>query len=115
RFEEFVFHRPGEKCFGILYPNNQIMPRRGSFLTVFETGGVAFTKNYSGGVQVQEGDFLAVGARTEPVRDLPPSPAAGTHSPWRMILLAAAVGFSTLTFMPVSHRSLSAHQRLMVR
>ncbi|HEV3443350.1 MAG TPA: hypothetical protein VG099_01850, partial [Gemmataceae bacterium] len=115
RFEEFVLHRPGEKCFGILYPNNQIMPRRASFFTVFETGGVAFTKNYSGGVEVQEGDFLAVGARTEPVQDLPPATAAGTHSAWRMLLLAGAVGFLMLTFMPVSHGSLTADQRLMAR
>jgi hypothetical protein len=66
RFEEFVFARPGEKCFGLLYPHDQIMPRRGSFLTVFETGGVVFTKNYCGGVEVQEGDFLATGARPNP-------------------------------------------------
>jgi hypothetical protein len=115
RFEEFVLHRPGEKCFGILYPNNQIMPRRASFFTVFETGGVAFTKNYSGGVEVQEGDFLAVGARTELVQDLPPATAAGTHSAWRMLLLAGAVGCLMLTFMPVSHGSLTADQRLMAR
>jgi hypothetical protein len=30
RFEELVFTRPGENCFGLLYPNDQIMPRRGS-------------------------------------------------------------------------------------
>jgi hypothetical protein len=115
RFEEFVFHRPGEKCFGLLYPNDQIMPRRASFLTVFESGGVAFTKNYSGGVEVQEGDFLAVGAQTEPVRDLPPSTAGGTHAPWQMILLAGAVGLLLLTFMQVGHHSLSSDQRVMVR
>jgi hypothetical protein len=115
RFEEFAFHRPGEKCFGILYPNDQIMPRRASFLTVFETGGVAFTKNYCGGVEVQEEDFLAVGARTEPIHDLPPSTAGATYSPWQMILLAGAVGVLMLTFMDVSHASLTSDQRVVVR
>src|SRR5438105_8857674 len=36
RFLEFVFARPGEPGYGVLYPNNQIMPRRASFLTVFQ-------------------------------------------------------------------------------
>lgn len=65
-FEQFVFTRPGEKCFGVLTPNDQIAPRRGWFLTVFKTGGVVFTKNYCGGVEVQEGNFLATGAQGDP-------------------------------------------------
>jgi hypothetical protein len=115
RFEEFVFHRPGEKCFGMLYPNDQIMPRRASFLTVFETGGVAFTKNYSGGVEVQEEDFLAIGAQTEPIDELAPSTAGGMYSPWQMILLAGAAGVLTLTFMEVGRGSLTADQLVTVR
>ncbi len=115
RFEEFVFHRPGEKCFGILYPNDQIMPRRASFLTVFETGGVAFTKNYSGGVEVQEGDFLAVGARTKPVHELPPATPGAAHSPWQMLLLAGAVGLLMLTFLQGDHGSLTPDQRVLLR
>jgi hypothetical protein len=93
RFEEFVFTRPGEKCFGVLCPNNQIMPRRGSFLTVFETGGVVFSKNYCGGVEVQEGDFLATGAQTNPARELPPptpapAPAGASWNPIVFLLVA---------------------------
>ncbi len=41
---------------------------------MFETGGVVFTKNYCGGLEVQEDDFLATGARSEPVQNLPPQP-----------------------------------------
>jgi hypothetical protein len=98
RFESFVFARPGEKCFGVLYPNDQIMPRRGSFLTVFETGGVVFTKNYCGGVEVEESDFLATGAQTGSAGDLPPRPLAPAGSSWKppvardlRILLAEAL------------------------
>lgn len=32
RFTEYVFTRPGTYCYGILYPNDQIMPKRASFL-----------------------------------------------------------------------------------
>jgi hypothetical protein len=98
RFEEFVFTRPGEKCFGLLYPNDQIMPRRGSFFTVFETGGVVFTKNYCGGVEVQEADFLATGARTEPARHLPPP--APAYPLWKPILFCLAVGLLMVTLVP---------------
>jgi hypothetical protein len=94
RFEEFVFTRPGEKCFGILYPNDQIMPRRASFMTVFETGGVVFTKNYSGGVEVQEGDFLATGGQTDLARQ-PTAPAAPAGSSWKLIVSAVAAGLLT--------------------
>jgi hypothetical protein len=93
RFEEFVFTRPGEKCFGILCPNDQIMPRRASFLTVFETGGVVFTKNYSGGVEAQEGDFLATGALTAPEPVLPEQPPAPAGSAWKPLVFCLAVGF----------------------
>ena len=97
RFEEFVFTRPGEKCFGILYPNNQIMPRRGSFLTVFETGGVVFTKNYCGGVRIQEGDFLATSPQTDPERSLPP-PAPASAS-WRPLVFFLAAGLLMATLV----------------
>ena len=92
RFEEFVFTRPGEKCFGQLYPNDQIMPRRGSFLTVFETGGVVYTKNYCGGVEVEEGDFLATGARTDPEREPPPQLHAPAGSSWKPFVFCLAAG-----------------------
>jgi hypothetical protein len=92
RFEEFVFTRPGEKCFGLLYPNDQIMPRRGAFLTVFETGGVVFTKNYSGGVEIQEGDFLATGARTGPAPPPQPEPPAPARSPWKPLVFFLMAG-----------------------
>ena len=59
RFLEYVFVQDGENCFGIIYPTDQIMPRRASFLTVFPTGGVVFTKNNFGGLAVQEGNFIA--------------------------------------------------------
>ena len=90
RYESFVFTRPGDKCFGILYPNNQIMPRRSSFLTVFDTGGVVYTKNYCGGAEAQEGDFLATGPRTEPARRLPPEQPAPAGSPWKTLGLCLA-------------------------
>jgi hypothetical protein len=86
RFEGFVLTRPGEPCFGVLYPNNQIMPRRAAFLTVFETGGVVFTKNYVGGIEVQEGDFLATGPGTDPESDSPPEPQAPAFSYWKVAL-----------------------------
>jgi hypothetical protein len=114
RFEEFVFTRPGEKCFGLLYPNDQIMPRRGSFLTVFETGGVVFTKNYCGGVEVQESDFLATGGRTDPARDLPP-PSAPACSPWKPIVFCLAVGLLIVALVPGSDRWMSSDQRVMLR
>jgi hypothetical protein len=111
RFEEFVFTRPGEKCFGILYPNDQIMPRRGSFITVFETGGVAFTKNYCGGIEAQDGDFLATGATTEPVRDLPPPAMV---SPWKPIVFCLVVGLLLVALVNGSDRWLSPDQRIML-
>ncbi len=98
RFEEFVFMRPEEKCFGLLYPNDQIMPRRGSFMTVFETGGVVFTKNYCGGVEVQEGDFLAMGGRTDSAPERSPGQApAGSF--WRPIVFCLAAGLLTVTLI----------------
>ena len=115
RFEEFVFTRPGEKCFGILYPNNQIMPRRGSFLTVFETGGVVFTKNYCGGVEVEKGDFLATGARTGPARDLPPPPPAPAGSSSKPIVFGLAAGLLMATLVPGADSWLSFDQRVMLR
>jgi hypothetical protein len=113
RYEEFVFTRPGEKCFGILYPDNQIMPRRSSFLTVFETGGVVYTKNYCGGAEAQEGDFLATGPRTEPVRDLQPqAPAA---SPWNRIMFCLAVGILAMTLFDGSNYWLTTDQKTVLR
>ncbi len=64
RFVEVVFSRPGEPCYGMLYPNHQIMPRRAAFLTVFESGAVVFTKNYAGGVEIHQADFWAEGAQS---------------------------------------------------
>jgi hypothetical protein len=113
RFEEFVFTRPGEKCFGLLYPNSQIMPRRGSFLTVFETGGVVFTKNYCGGVEVQEGDFLVTGGRTDPARDLPPRPTAPAGSSWKPIAFGLAAAVLMATLVDGRDRWLSSDQRIM--
>jgi hypothetical protein len=113
RFEEFVLTRPGEKCFGILYPDNQIMPRRSSFLTVFETGGVVYTKNYSGGAEAQEGDFLATGPRTEPVRDLPP--AAPAASAWKPIMFCLAAGILAMTLFDGSNYWLTADQKTVLR
>lgn len=115
RFEEFVFARPGEKCFGILYPNDQIMPRRGSFLAVFETGGVVFTKNYCGGVEVQEGDFLATGARTDPPTQLPPRPPTPAGAHWRLIRFCLAAGLLLVTLASGSDRWLSSDQRIFLR
>ncbi len=114
RFEEFVFTRPGEKCFGVLLPNDQIMPRRGWFLTVFETGGVVFTKNYCGGIEVQEGDLLATGARTDPVRDLPPQPEAPPRSSWKSIVFCLAVGLLLLMLLSDSDGEMSFYERVML-
>jgi hypothetical protein len=111
RYEGLVFTRPGEKCFGTLYPNNQIMPRRSSFLTVFETGGVVYTKNYCGGVEVQEGDFLATGARTEPVRELtPPVPA----SAWKPIVFCLAAGILAMTLFNGANYQLTTDQKTLL-
>jgi hypothetical protein len=113
RFEEFVFSRLGENCFGLLYPNDQIMPRRGSFITVFETGGVVFTKNYCGGVEVEEGDFLATGARTDPAsRPAPPSDAAA--SPWNPVLFCLAAGLLTVTLVSAVERWQSSDPKVMI-
>lgn len=60
-FRQFVFTKPAERCFAMLYPRDQIMPRRASFLTVFSDGAVVFTKNYQGGVQAKEPDFHSGG------------------------------------------------------
>jgi hypothetical protein len=89
------------------------MPRRGSFLTVFETGGVVFTKNYCGGVEVQDEDFLATGARTEPARDLPRRPPAPASSYGKPIVFCLAAGL--LTLVSGSNQWLSSDQRVMFR
>jgi hypothetical protein len=114
RFEEFVFTRPKENCFGILYPNDQIMPRRASFFTVFETGGVVFTKNYSGGVEIQERDFLATGPLTESVSHLPEQQPAPAGSSWRLIVFCLAVGLFVATLFCESDRWLNSNQRIML-
>jgi hypothetical protein len=114
RFEEFVFTRPGEKCFGLLYPNDQIMPRRASFLTMFETGGVVFTKNYCGGVEVQEGDFLATGGRTHPARRLPPRSPAPAGSSWKLSGFGLAAGLLMVALVSGSDRWLSSDQRALL-
>jgi hypothetical protein len=114
RFEQFVFARPGESCFGVLYPNDQIMPRRGSFFTVFETGGVVFTKNYCGGVEVQEGDFLATGAGPAPARLPPPPPPAPAGSSWKPILLCLAAALLIVLLVSGSDRWLSSDQMVLL-
>lgn len=58
-FHELVFANSAHPGFGMLYPNNQIGPRRAAFLTVFTDGAVVFTKNYQGGVEADEEDFCA--------------------------------------------------------
>jgi hypothetical protein len=113
RFEEFVFTRRGEQCFGVLYPNDQIMPRRGSFITVFETGGVVYTKNYHGGVEIQEDDFLATGAQTDPACDLPPPPASARSFSLSMGVCLAA-GLLTLTLVNVSGGWPTSGQRFVL-
>jgi hypothetical protein len=105
RFDEFVFTRTEEKCFGILYPNDQIMSRRASFFTVFETGGVVFTKNYCGGLEIQEGDFLATGARTVSERRLPTPPLAPADSAWKRVLFCLAAGLVIATLVSASSLS----------
>jgi hypothetical protein len=114
RFEEFVFTRPGEKCFGVLLPNDQIMPRRGWFLTVFETGGVVFTKNYCGGIEVQEGDFLATGGRTDPVRHLPQRPEAPARSSWKSIVFCLAAGLLLLMLLSDSDGEMGFYESIML-
>src|SRR5262249_39914482 len=61
-FHEYVFVRRGEPCYGLLYPADQILPRRAAFLTAFPTGGVVFTKNNAGGLLIHEGNFISEGA-----------------------------------------------------
>jgi hypothetical protein len=71
-FHEYVFAGPANPGFAILYPNSQIMPRRAAFLTVFTSGAVVFTKNYKGGLEAEENDFLATA---------PGQPVPGTQEP----------------------------------
>ena len=87
-FHELVFANAKEPGFAILYPNRQIGPRRASFLTVFTSGAVVFTKNYSGGLEAHEDDFIAGGLKPpapplEPVAeaDAPPRQAPPSESP----------------------------------
>jgi hypothetical protein len=58
-FDEFVFAGPQVPGFGMLYPNSQILPRRAAFLTVFTSGAVLFTKNYSRGLEAEAEEFVA--------------------------------------------------------
>jgi hypothetical protein len=62
RHQEYIFVRPGENCYGNLYRSDSILPRRGSFFTVFPDGAVVFSKNYAGGVELRTDDFIAEGA-----------------------------------------------------
>jgi hypothetical protein len=92
KFQEFVYVAPTERCFAMLYPINQILPRRATFLTAFDDGAIVFTKNYQGGVQGDEPTFLAGGlpppAKTPtPERALPSPPAAMPFSSWKSLLL----------------------------
>jgi hypothetical protein len=114
RFEEFVFTRPKENCFGILYPNDQIMPRRASFFTVFHSGGVVFTKNYSGGVEIQERDFLATGPLNDPVSHLPSQLPVPAWSSWKPIVFCLAVGLFVATLLSESDRWMSSNQRIVL-
>jgi hypothetical protein len=90
------------------------MPRRGSFLTVFETGGVVFTKNYCGGVEVQEADFLATGGRTESARHLPPQPPTPAGSSWKPIVFCLAAGLLMVTLVGGADTWLSSDQRVIL-
>jgi hypothetical protein len=54
-----VFVSETERSFAMLYPNDQIMPRRAAFLSVSNEGAVVYTKNYHGGIMGQEKDFIA--------------------------------------------------------
>jgi hypothetical protein len=56
RFHEYVFVRPGTHFYGLLYPDDQIMPRRAAFLTVFESGVIVMTKNHGGGLKLRTND-----------------------------------------------------------
>jgi hypothetical protein len=90
RFVEVVFSGPGEPCYGVLYPNHQIMPRRASFLTVFESGAVVFTKNYAGGVEIDQADFRAEGAQSLLPPQLPEDGAAFDSSAWAQTRLVSS-------------------------
>jgi hypothetical protein len=90
------------------------MPRRGSFLTVFETGGVVFTKNYCGGVEVEEDDFLASGGRADAARQLPPEPPAAAGSSRKPIVLRLAAGLLMVALASGSDGWLSSDQRVML-
>jgi hypothetical protein len=73
-YDEYVFVRRGDNCYGLLFPNHQIMARRGHFLTVFEDGAVVHTKNHAGGVEMDDPTFVA--GAPESIRTLPkPEPA----------------------------------------
>src|SRR5262249_3414244 len=58
-FLEFVFASRAHRCFAMLSPRDQLMPRRATLLTVFTDGAVVFTKNYRGGIEADEAEFFA--------------------------------------------------------
>jgi hypothetical protein len=95
KFLEFIYVAPAQRCFAMLYPDNQIMPRRATFMTAFDDGAIVFTKNYQGGVEGDAPTFLAGGlprptgsAAPEPP---PPSPAPERSPRWPHLLLLGLI------------------------
>ncbi len=83
-FRELIFAHRDHPGFGMLYPNNQIGPRRAAFLTVFTDGAVVFTKNYQGGVEADEEDFWAgVPGKTPGRMDFQVGFRASVEDVWR--------------------------------
>jgi len=95
KFLEFIYIAPGQGCFAMLYPDNQIMPRRATFMTAFDDGAIVFTKNYQGGVEGDAPTFLAGGlprpTENPAPESLPPSPAAQTSPRWPKLLLLGLI------------------------
>jgi hypothetical protein len=92
----------------MLYPNSQIMPRRASFMTVFTSGAVAFTKNYRGGVESVADDFHAsgLGPAVVPQEEAPKAPEAsraGTVCGLLMGLGAAGAIYLSATNRSIPH------------
>jgi len=108
-FHEFVFASPEDPGFAMLYPNKQILPRRATFMTVFTSGAVVFTKNYQGGVEVEEDDFLA-GLAGQP---LPPPPTEAQPEARRqsgsafLFHLALGVVVGLLSFVEFENQALA--------
>jgi hypothetical protein len=103
---EYVFTSKQGDCFAMLYPNQQIMPRRASFITGFTSGGVIFTKNYQGGVQLVAADLYA-GGLAPAVRKVPqpPSPPLPARSPlWARLalFLVVATAVASTVFLQAS-------------